>query len=138
MKPHLTKLSNSGQEDNSKILQFSGWFSRFCQALGITKTGEIATFCEVSPSLVSDWKAGRAYPRPEVLLKAANCGGTTIDWILTGENSKKSKDNPPPSQDFGDQMTSLGIEIESTIKAMVREVLIEEGLIQKKTDPTRD
>lgn len=106
MTHHLTKLSNSGQEDNSKNLQFSGWFSRFCQALGITKTGEIATFCKVSPSLVSDWKAGRAYPRPEVLLKAANCGRTTIDWILTGDDPKelntkeKLSNSPSAQQDF--------------------------------------
>ena len=39
---------------------------------------------EVSSSLVSDWRAGRSIPALFQLLKAAQFGHTTIEWLLTG------------------------------------------------------
>ncbi len=78
-------MSKTGQVKISKISNYPGLFERLGQAVGTTQTGKIADFFGVSPSLVSDWKAERARPGIDELLKAAKFGNTTIEWLLTGD-----------------------------------------------------
>ena len=58
------------------------------EALGTTKTSDIAKLLEVSSSLVSDWRAKRSIPGLPQLLETARRGHTTIDWLLTGSGPR--------------------------------------------------
>src|SRR5687768_13579987 len=73
---------------NSELPKYPGLIRRIEQALGTTKTNEIAKLLEVSSSLVSDWRAKRSIPGLPQLLKTARRGHTTIDWLLTGSGPR--------------------------------------------------
>ncbi len=50
------------------------------------KQEELAAFLEISQSAVSTYLRDRI-PPPEILLRLAQMGNTTIEWILTGNKS---------------------------------------------------
>lgn len=65
---------------------------RLGSLIGTSKTGEIAAFFGVSPSTVSDWKAGRTSPTLTHLLKLAKFAKSeiTLKELLIGEETRSS------------------------------------------------
>lgn len=60
---------------------------------------EFANIFKVKQNYISRYEAGRI-PNPKLLLKIAEYGGVTVDWILTGNSGKKTpdmvKESTPP------------------------------------------
>ena len=87
------------QEKNTALPQIKpGLWNRITEALDMTKTGEIATRLQLTPSSVSDWKHGRTVPSLETLHEIAFYGFTTIEWLMY-EIGPKIKPGDPDSFD---------------------------------------
>ncbi|MBI3599757.1 MAG: helix-turn-helix transcriptional regulator [Nitrospinae bacterium] len=67
---------------------------------------EFADIFKVKQNYISRYETGRI-PNPKLLLKIAEYGGVTVDWILTGNSEKKTQDmvkesTPPYGKDETD------------------------------------
>jgi SOS-response transcriptional repressor LexA/transcriptional regulator with XRE-family HTH domain len=105
---------------NSESSKYPGLIFRIEGALGTSKTSEIARLLEVSSSLVSDWRAGRSIPALSQLLKAAQFGHTTIDWLLTG---------------IGPRTLTLAVDNEDTELLNLSERAFIEGAVRRSKEP---
>lgn len=137
--PEITTLQKPSQEENSVKSEIPGLWERLVKAVGKTKLTEIADFFEVPVSTASEWKNNKRIPPLRHLIKVAEERRVSLDWLIRGINpetedpglslalvsKKPSSVNPPPSQDFGDQMTVL---LEYTMGQKVRELAANEGI----------
>ena len=63
-------------------------YERYCKlrdSQGLTDA-EIARQSGLNKSTFSDWKSGKGTPKADKLLPIAKCLGTTIEYLMTGEN----------------------------------------------------
>ena len=80
---------NKIQRDNSANLEvFASNFSRFLAESGKSQS-DIARALGVATSTVSDWKAGRAYPRMEKIQALAEIFGITKSDLVEERDLKK-------------------------------------------------
>lgn len=54
---------------------------------------DVARMCNISKSTLSDWKSGKCQkPNAKNLLLIANCLGTTVEYLMTGEEVDEYSD----------------------------------------------
>lgn len=70
-------------------LQMSDRIQQIMKKVGITQKG-LADYLNISQPAISLYLQGRV-PPADVLLKIAQLGDTTIEWILTGETDPSQK-----------------------------------------------
>ncbi|MCC6328965.1 MAG: helix-turn-helix domain-containing protein [Acidobacteria bacterium] len=140
-------MSKSRQGKNTTISNYPGMWERITDALATIRTNEIASALEVSVSLVSDWKAGRAFPTLVHLFKIAEIGHTSLDWIVTGESPRNLEIK------VDDQLTSFsgidrrfilslanenGATIEETVRRLVNDGLAAHGHVKPELEELRE
>ena len=59
-----------------------------------TTIAELAKILEVSPTTISMWRTGKAFPRIEVLEKIADYFGITVSELLSDATIEKKNDEP--------------------------------------------
>lgn len=67
-------------------------YNRYCKlrdAKGY-KDADISRLTGISKPTLSDWKRGVSKPKPDKLIKLAECLGVTTDYLLTGEEKEKA------------------------------------------------
>lgn len=57
------------------------------------KNADVARAADVSNMTLSDWKRGKTTPKTDTMQKIANYLGTTVEYLLTGE--EKAPDELP-------------------------------------------
>lgn len=71
-------------------------YERYCilrDLKGFTDA-EISRICDFSKSTLSDWKSGKGTPKTDKLILIARCLGTTVEYLMTGEeptNKERAK-----------------------------------------------
>lgn len=74
-------------------------YNRYCKlrdAKGY-KDADISRLTGISRPTLSDWKRGVSKPKPDKLIKIAECLGVTTDYLLTGEE-KQSEFSPEQAE----------------------------------------
>lgn len=61
---------------------------RLRKALKVKTSAELAGVLEVSPSLISDYANGRAYPPVAKLIEIARKSKASLDWLLFGDGEE--------------------------------------------------
>ena len=65
-------------------------YERYCilrDSKGLTDA-EISRLCGFSKSTLSDWKSGKGTPKTDKLILIARCLGTTVEYLMTGEETR--------------------------------------------------
>lgn len=57
------------------------------------KNADIARETGISNMTLSDWKKGKSTPKQDKLMKIADYFGVTVEYLMTGENSKHSDED---------------------------------------------
>jgi transcriptional regulator with XRE-family HTH domain len=131
-------MSKPSQAKTSRFSNYPGLWERLTDSLGTRKTREIAGILSVSDSLVSDWKADRAFPTLGHLFMVAEIGHTSLDWLLTGEKPKHLEvkiDSELTAFDGVDRRMilhaarRLDLPIEDTVKRLVHDGLTLQGVV---------
>lgn len=61
-------------------------FDELCKERNMTPY-RVAKECGFSGVSLSDWKSGKSHPNVDKLIKIARCLNTTVEYLVTGENS---------------------------------------------------
>ena len=96
---------------------------RLIQAFDAKNLKEVAQTIDESYSSLHNWSTKRRDFPTNVLIKIAKMANTSIDWILTGENTTEAISATNPSFD---KM------FEEKIREIVREEISENSAIQEK------
>lgn len=73
-------------------------FEQLLQKYGITPY-KVAKESGVTQTALSNWKSGKSTPATKTLQKIADYFGVTLDYLLTGQEDPKEKNNPYEAQD---------------------------------------
>jgi repressor LexA len=136
MKLHSKQNFISRQQDSKEKLSNppsaqQDFFARVIEAFSNQSVESIAKQLGLTPPGLYRWRNINALPNGSTLVEIHKKTGVSIHWLLTGQGSKYPDSgnlmvpNPPPSQDFGDQMTVL---LEYTMGQKVRELAANEGI----------
>ncbi len=140
---------------------YNGFFDRVKEAMELENAPKIAKRLGLEKQSVYGWSRG-SLPRVETLSTIAEIGQVSLHWLITGEGPKKAppgtiflpqgyksdtsslraietietappqalsqSNNPQPAEPEGQDL------VRSALKALIREVLIEEGIIEPKRD----
>lgn len=74
-------------------------YSELCMKYGVEfdekglKNADIARETGISNMTLSDWKKGKSTPKQDKLMKIADYFGVTMEYLMTGENSKHSDED---------------------------------------------
>lgn len=74
-------------------------YNRYCKLRDEKgyKDADISRLTGISKPTLSDWKRGVSRPKPDKLIKIAECLGVTTDYLLTGEE-KQSEFSPEQAE----------------------------------------
>jgi hypothetical protein len=84
---HITRTCKRKQEISTNV-QSASYVERLKEALGTDEPAEVQRKLGISYQAAKNYLGGRL-PAPEVLKKITLKTGFSIDWLLTGEGSKK-------------------------------------------------
>ena len=74
-------------------------FADLCERKNVTPY-RVAKECGFSGVSLSDWKSGKSSPNAEKLLKMARYFGTTVEYLMTGENPVPAPVLPSDEEDL--------------------------------------
>lgn len=63
-------------------------FAELMEKSGLS-ISETARKIGISPSTITDWRAGRTTPKADKLLKIANFYGVSVEYLMTGKDTEK-------------------------------------------------
>jgi transcriptional regulator with XRE-family HTH domain len=140
-----TDLPKKSQIKNSDSQKVPGLIERIGEAIGTKKTGEIAKFLKISPSTVSDWKAGSYGPtllhlltlaefgNPELTLRELFIGPVEHKAGLSTSAGKAIREQKILSESEEQAVIELakerGIPLEEMVRTIVVTYLLQQGLI---------
>lgn len=76
-------------------------FERLLQQHGITAY-KVSKETGITQSTLSDWKRGRSTPKTDNMKKIADYFGVSVDYLMTGEDSEKTKSDELTAHDRRD------------------------------------
>lgn len=97
-------------------------YERYCKlrdAKGY-KDADIARITEITKSTFTDWKNGKSKPNADKLLLIAKCLGTTVEYLMTGEDVRIPT---PMFEDAHIELISLYSQLEKEQKEAVFNLL---------------
>ena len=74
-------------------------WERITQAMGTDQQNEVAKKLGVTPQSVWQWTKGKL-PRRDLLVKIAEIGNTTVDWLLSGDEGANPPVKPVPDHEL--------------------------------------
>lgn len=63
-------------------------FAKLMADSGMT-ISEVARKVGISPSTITDWRAGRYTPKADKMTKIANLFGVSVEYLMTGQDTEK-------------------------------------------------
>lgn len=117
---------------------YDGFFDRVKEAMNLENAPKIAQKLGLEKQSVYGWAKG-SLPRVETLVVIAEIGQVSLHWLITGKGPKFISDTPAfttpnqvlsPSNNGSDRSDNVTV----ALKSLMREVLVEEGIIEPKRD----
>lgn len=77
-------MNRQNDRHSQSSAKFPGLWHRIVRALGAKNARDVARRLGISDSSVSDWRRQGQVPSLENLVRIAQLGNTTLDWLLLG------------------------------------------------------
>ena len=111
-------MNKKAKENSANLEIFKRNFNRYLKASG-KKQVEVARYVDVSNSTISDWKAGRAYPRIDKVQLLAECFSIKKSDLVEDVNvAKETITNK--EQEFFDLFHKIPEEKRELVLSMIR------------------
>jgi transcriptional regulator with XRE-family HTH domain len=81
------------------------------------KDSDVARITGITKSTFSDWKSGRSCPKNDKLQKIAEMLGVTVDYLMTGKEIEKERENTLSSKeelDIAKKLDKILFDIDKT------------------------
>ena len=94
------------------------FFERLTNLLKVKKIkqAELAEYCDIRPSTISDWKTKKTMPQVDTAIKIAKRLGVSLDYLLIGFSGEKEDVMLTPDED---ELLKNYRELTSDMKSMI-------------------